>query len=287
MAGVIPERTSALYVGAVRHRRHRPVGNAFRYRAYHVLIDLDELPALDREVRGLTYNRPGPTSFWDRDHLGPAALPAREKLARWLAGEGVALPPGPVRVLTNLRVLGYVFNPVSWWFCHHADGRLAFVVAEVNNTFGDAHCYLLDDLEHRPDGSVRARADKVLHVSPFLPVAGLGYRFTIVPPSGRALVHMVVEDADGTVLDATQDGRRLALTSRTLARTLVTHPLVTLRTIVLIHLQALRLWRRRVTFHRRPTPPPDGYERITTGRASGLAAAGASSSRRGDAEVRP
>ncbi len=278
---------SALYVGSVRHRRHRPVVNAFRYRAYHVLIDLDELPRLDREVRGVTYNRPGPTSFWDRDHLGPADVPVREKLARWLAGEGVSLPAGPVRVLTNLRVLGYVFNPVSWWFCHHPDGRLAFVVAEVNNTFGDAHCYLLDDLEHQPDGTIRARADKVFHVSPFLPIEGVRYRFAFVEPGPRALAHMDVEDADGTVLDATQDGRRVALTTRTLTRTFVTHPLITLRTIVLIHAQALRLWRKRVTFHRRPAPPPDGYERITGPPVDVLVAGAASSSpRTDDTEVR-
>jgi uncharacterized protein len=273
MAGMSTPLASALYVGSVRHRRQRPVVNAFRYRAYHVLLDLDELPRLDREVRGFAFNRAGPTSFWDRDHLGPADVPARQKLARWLAGEGVALPAGPVRVLTNLRVLGYVFNPVSWWFCHHPDGRLAFVVAEVNNTFGDAHCYLLDDLEHRPDGTVRARADKVFHVSPFLPIEGLGYRFTFVVPGPRALAHMDVEDADGTVLDATQDGRRVALTTRTLTRTLVTHPLVTLRTIVLIHRQALRLWRKRVTFHRRPVPPPHGFERTTTPATDPLAVA--------------
>jgi uncharacterized protein len=278
---------SALYVGTVRHRRHRPAVNAFRYRAYQVLVDVDELPRLDREVRGLTYNRPGITSFRDRDHLGLAELPVRDKLARWLAGEGIRLPDGPVRVLTNLRVFGYVFNPVSWWFCHHPDGQLAFVVAEVNNTFGDAHCYLLDDLDHRPDGTVRARADKVFHVSPFLPIEGLRYRFTFVAPGSRALAHMDVEDADGTVLDATQDGHRLALTTRTLTRTLVTHPLMPLRTMALIHAQALRLWRKRVTFHRRPTPPPDGYERTTASQVDALAVAGASSASRGaDTEVR-
>jgi uncharacterized protein len=278
VAGVTAPFASALYVGSVRHRRHRPTVNAFRYRTYHVLLDLDELARLDRDVRGFAYNRPAPTSFHDRDHLGPADLPVRQKLARWLAGEGIALPDGPVRVLTNLRVLGYVFNPVSWWFCHHPDGRLAFVVAEVNNTFGDAHGYLLDDLEHRPDGTVRARADKVLHVSPFLPIDGLRYRFTFVVPGQRALAHMDVEDADGTVLDATQDGRRVTLTTGTLTRTLVAHPLVTLRTIVLIHAQALRLWRKRVTFHRRPAPPPDGYERTTVAALDTLVPAAASSS---------
>jgi uncharacterized protein len=253
-------RASGLYVGTVRHRRHRPVGNEFRYRTYHVLLDLDELDDLDRRVVGFGHNRAAVTSLHDVDHLGPLRLPLREKLARWLAEQGVALPDGPVRLLTGLRVLGYGFNPVSWWFCHHADGRLALIVAEVTNTFGDSYSYLLDDLEHRADGTVRARAPKVFHVSPFLGIEGLEYGFVFRPPdSGRALVHMTVTDGQGVVLDATQDGRRKELTSAGLWRALLRHPHLPLRTIVLIHRQALRLWWRRVRFHRRPEPPGNAY----------------------------
>lgn len=252
---------SAWYVGTVRHRRHRPVRHGFVYRSYHALIDVDELDLLDRTVMGFGYNRAALTSFHDRDHLGGAELPAREKLRRWLHGEGVALPDGPLRVLTNLRVLGHVFNPVSWWFSYHPDGELALVVAEVSSTFGDTHLYLLDELSTRPDGTRVAVAPKRLHVSPFLPIDELTYRFTFAAPGQRALVHIDVDDPEGRVLDATQDGRRRPLTSATLRAVLLRHPLMPLRTVVLIHLQALRLWRRRVPFHRRPTPPPDGLDR--------------------------
>jgi DUF1365 family protein len=251
---------SALYVGSVRHRRRSPTRHAFRYAVYHVLVDVDELARLDREVRGFGWNRPALTSFRDDDHLGASPLPVREKLRQWLAGEGVVLPSGPVRVLTNLRVLGHVFNPVSWWFCHHEDGRLAFVVAEVNNTFGEAHCYLLDDLDVRADGTVRASAAKVFHVSPFLPIEGLEYRFTFVPPGPRVLAHMDVLDGDETVLDATQVGRRVPLRTGTLVRALLRYPLVTLHTVVRIHLQAARLAWRRVPFHRKPASA--GYARL-------------------------
>jgi uncharacterized protein len=257
---------SALYVGSVRHRRHRPSSHAFRHRSYHVLIDVDELPDLDREVRGFGYNRRAVTTFRDTDHFGPLALPVREKLGHWLAARGVELPAGRVMVLANLRVAGHVFNPVSWWFCHHADGSLAFVVAEVDNTFGESHSYLLDDLEPHRDGTLRARADKVFHVSPFLPIEGLGYGFTIVPPGAgdpdeRILVHMDVEDDQGRILDATQDGRRVPLTSRSLARVLLTHPLMPLRTVLLIHAHALALWAKGVRSFRKPAPPDDGYLR--------------------------
>jgi DUF1365 family protein len=257
---VVTERRSALYVGSVAHRRHHPRPNAFRYGLYWTLIDVDELPALDREVRGFGYRRRAVTSFHDRDHFGPADVPVRRKLATWLAEQGVELPPGRVEVLTSLRVLGHVFNPVSWWFCHDEHDRLVLVVAEVNNTFGDAHAYLLDRLEPRPDGTVTATAPKAFHVSPFLPIEGLRYDFVLRPPGERLLVRMAVrgvapaaEDTDDRrVLDATQEGRRVPLTGASLARVLVRFPLVTLRTVYLIHRQALRLWRLRTPFHRRP-----------------------------------
>jgi uncharacterized protein len=262
VARVSAPRRSALYVGHVRHRRHRPRPNAFRYGVFWALLDVDELPLLDRSVRGFGYRRRAVATFRDTDHLGPADVPVRLKLARWLADRGVELPAGRVEVLTNLRVAGHVFNPVSWWFCRDADDRVQVVVAEVDNTFGESHAYLLDHLEHRPDGTIRASAPKVFHVSPFLPVDGHRYAFTFAPPGERVTVHMDVLDADGRILDATQAGRRLPLTGRHLGGTLLRYPFVTLRTVYLIHRQALRLWRLRTTFHRKPVPPPDGYDAL-------------------------
>jgi uncharacterized protein len=250
---------SALYVGTVRHRRRRPTPHAFRYRTYHVLLDVDELPTLDRTVRGFGHNRRAIVSFRDGDHLGAQDTPVRAKLERWLASQGIELPAGPVRVLTNLRVLGHVFNPVSWWYCYHPDGRLALVVAEVNNTFGETHGYVLDDLRPGRGDTLEATAAKVFHVSPFLPIEGLRYRFTLAPPRARVVAHIDVDDPDGPVFDATQAGRRVPLTTASLARVLLRHPLVTLHTVLRIHLQALRLWRRGVPFHRKPVPPPDGF----------------------------
>ena len=178
-----PGRRSSLVVGDVRHRRHAPVVNAFRYGVYWALLDVDELPELDRQVRGFGYNRRALTGFRDTDHLGALDAPVRDKLATWLADRGRQLPDGPVLVLCNLRVLGFVFDPVSWWFCHDRDGSLRLVVAEVRNTFGESHSYLLDDLEVVGERQVAARGEKVLHVSPFLAVAGHRYRFRWRPPA--------------------------------------------------------------------------------------------------------
>ncbi|MEX2551129.1 MAG: DUF1365 domain-containing protein [Nitriliruptoraceae bacterium] len=250
------ERASGLYVGWVRHRRDAEVARTFRYRTFHALLDVDELPSLEREVRGFGYRRTAPVRFQDRDHLGTADLPVRAKLAHWLAEQGTELPDGPVRVLANLRVLGHVFDPVSWWFCHRADGSIALVVAEVRNTFGESYWYLLDELTEAPGGLVHAAAAKRLHVSPFLPVDGLTYRFSFVLRPDRLVAHIEVRDGDHVVFDATQTGSRRPFTTATLWRTLARYPLQPLRTVLLIHLQALRLALRRVTFHRKPSPPP-------------------------------
>ena len=261
VADVRDPHASGLYVGWTRHRRVRTVERSFRYRTFHALLDLDELDALEDRVAGFGYRRPAPTRFRDRDHLGAGDTPARAKLARWLAAQGAALPDGPVRVLTNLRVLGHVFDPVSWWFCHHRDGSLALVVAEVNNTFGESYWYLLDELEQGAGGVVRARASKRFHVSPFLPIAGLDYRFTFVLRDDRVVAHIDVEESGERVFDATQAGTRRPFTTRGLVATLAANPLLPLRTVALIHLQALRLVLRRVPFHRKPPPPAGGLSR--------------------------
>jgi DUF1365 family protein len=155
---------------------------------------------------------------------------------------------------------------VSWWFAHDRGGELRLVVAEVRNTFGDWRAYLLDDLER--DGTVvRATHDKDFHVSPFLPVEGLSYRFTFRPPPldgrGTVAVAMQVDDGDGVVLDATQAGRLVPLTTRSLWAAMARYPLVTLRTVGLIHWQAVRLWWKRTPFHRRPDPPATGLDAVT------------------------
>jgi DUF1365 family protein len=257
---------SALSRTQVRHRRYRPAVHQLDVATFHVLVDVDDLPRLDREVRGFGHNRRALVAIHDGDHLGDAgsvtsAATLRERVAQLLSGQGIELPTGPLRLLCHPRVLGHVFNPVSWWFAHHPGGELGLVLAEVTSTFGDRVVYVLDELDHAANGSVRATATKRLHVSPFLPVADHTYHFVIRPPGGasegRVLVHMEVEDDAGIVLDATQRGRLVPFTSRQLLRLLLRFPLVSLRSLGLIHLHALRLWVKRVPFHRRPTPPGD------------------------------
>ena len=262
---------SSLLVGDVQHRRVRPGAHEFTYDTWQLLVDVDELARLDREVVGFGWNRRAPVSLWDTDHLGDAVLPPREKLRRFLAGHDVELPDGRVLLQATPRIAGQVFNPVAWWYCHDAQGVLRLVVAEVRNTFGDTHSYVLRDLEPQGRHTVVAHDTKVFHVSPFMPVDGLRYRFVFRPPSAvgapaaageRVAVHMDVADDRGHLFDATTGHVRSPLTTRSLWRQLLRMPWIGLKTVAAIHWEALFIWRRKAAFHTRPEPPPTGYDAI-------------------------
>ncbi len=254
----VEDVSSALYRGTVRHVRRAVQPHAFAYRTYQVLLNLDELTALDERVWPFGYNHPALTTLYDRDHLHEGDAPVQEKLARLLHRAGIEPPGGPTLLLTSLRVAGYVFNPVSFYFCLDGEHHLRTVVAEVNNTFGERHCYLLTELRCEGDG-LRAEADKVFHVSPFFPVAGR-YHFTFTPPGERLAVHVELRQEEQLALWAGFTARREPLTSGTLLAALAAVPLSTLQIIAAIHWQALRLWGKRLPFYRKPAPPPSLLE---------------------------
>ncbi len=239
--------SSSLYRGSVRHVRLRPRRHALRYRVFWLLLDLDARPAL----RLLSFGRFNLFGFDERDHGDgtPGGLRA------WVAGQLDAAgidAPGPVRVLTMPRVLGYVFNPISVYFCHRADGTLAAVLYEVNNTFGTRHSYLFAvGAEAHP---LRHACRKQLYVSPFLPT-GMTYRFRLAPPAARVALAIDAADAAGPVLSAVLSGRRVKLTDAALLRAFLAIPLLTLKVTAAIHWQALRLWLKRVPLVPRPAPP--------------------------------
>lgn len=246
-----PGPASALFVGEVMHQRLRPRRHRLAYRVYHLLIDLDELPLLERRLRCFSIDRFNLFSFHPRDHGDGSGTDLRAQLEARLR-EAHLPTGGAIRLLTMPRLLGHVFNPLSVWFCHAPSGALQAIVYEVNNTFGQRHSYLIP-----VDGDaalIEQHCDKALYVSPFNGMA-MQYRFRVEPPARAVSIGISVQDASGLVLNTRLDGSRRALTDAALLRVFFSHPLVTLKVVLAIHWEALRLWVKRVPLQPRPDAP--------------------------------
>lgn len=230
---------SAIYTGQVMHRRLRPRRHAFRYRVFSLLFDLDELENLQQS---LVLFRLGMVRFELQDHGDARDL--RAWLDGLLAREGI-VADGPKRVLCYPRLFGYVFNPLSVWFCHARDGTLAAIVYEVHNTYGERHAYVL---RAGDDAVVRQRAEKAFYVSPFLSM-DCEYHFRIRPPGDDVLVAINETEAGKPILTATFSGTRKPLSDATLLAALLRHPLMTVKVIAAIHIEAVRLMWKGVARH--------------------------------------
>lgn len=257
---------SAIYEGAIRHRRFDPVYHAFRYRIFMLYLDLDELPGVLDRVPFWSARRAAPGRFDRADYLGDPAVPLKQAVYdRVEAATGVR-PTGPVRLLTHARTFGYVFNPVSFYYVYSPGGkRLETVVAEITNTpWKERHAYVLPIPSGRsgPEGH-RFRFGKDFHVSPFFPM-DLRYDWRLSSPEETLTVHMENHRGPERLFDATLRLERRPLTARTLNLALARFPLLTLRIVAAIHIHAARLWLRGVPFH----PHPKKRKPRATGPAS-------------------
>ncbi len=243
-----------MYDAEVRHVRKQRMDRAFTHSIYLWLVDLDALPRLPRWLRPFA-------RFEARDHLGDPQRSIRENLDTWLASQGIDLHGGQVLMLANARLLGYVFNPISVYWCHlpvsaedrsagATQGPLECVVAEVHNTYGERHCYLL-----RTDDAGRAETDKDFYVSPFLSVDGQ-YRMVLREPGERLSISVTLRQDGATALTATVTGTRRPATPAALVRMILRRPLTTYRTSVLIRLHGIALWLRRLPVVPRPAHSP-------------------------------
>jgi hypothetical protein len=242
-----------LFSGRVMHLRARPTRHRFSYPVFFLRFSLDRIEELNGPL--FSVNRPGLFSFRFSDYGPRDGSDLRPWIRALLTREGLPHADGEIWLQTFPRVLGYAFNPVSFWLCHDRDGALRAVLAEVNNTFGEHHNYLLSHADGRPiadDDQLSAR--KVFHVSPFFEVRG-DYRFRFRADPERSLFRIDYGDATGTLLYTTISGRAAPLTSRALARAFLRNPLMTLGVMARIHYQALRLWLKRIAFVRKPVPP--------------------------------
>jgi DUF1365 family protein len=240
----------------VAHRRRRPRENAFHHRVAYLCLDLGDLESA--AGRWLKLDRRGFVAFHRADHGARDGGDPRQWMRRILCDHGLeATCDGAVLLMTLPRLLGYVFNPVSFWFCRDRSGALRAVLCEVCNTFGERHCYLVHRADRRPlqpDEWIEGR--KVFHVSPFLPVEG-HYRFRFRLDDEAVRVDVNYHNADGLTLATSVAGRRQKLDDFAVLRHFLGRPTMTLGVMARIHWQALQLWRKRVKFHRKPEPPTE------------------------------
>jgi uncharacterized protein len=238
-----PAPGSALYECVVAHVRSVPLRHAFRYRTYQWLADLDALPRPPGWLRPLA-------GFRAADHLGDPGAPIRENVDRYLATRGIDLGGGQILMLTNARVLGYVFNPLTVYWCHDAAGALACVLAEVHNTYGERHCYLL-----RTDARGRAEVAKDFYVSPFYPVDGR-YQMTLPEPGERLALTVTMHRPGDRPFVATVRGVRRRADTAGLLAAAARHPWSTAAVTARIHAQGLRLYARGLPVRPRPRHCP-------------------------------
>lgn len=240
-------RGAAIYAGTVIHARHRPKRHRLRYDVFSLLVDIDALPALDRRLRLLGHNRRALFSVYDSDH-GLGQIGAVKLFVAGLLDEaGLAVADLKVEMLCYPRILGYVFNPLTVYFCRDGE-RLVAVLYEVCNTFHERHTYVVP-VHAGPGETLRHRAEKRMYVSPFVPMA-CSYRFSVKPPDERVTVDIAEHDAEGLLLFARFAGKRRELNDRELFKAFLTYPLMTLKVTIAIHLEALRLWMKGLPVHR-------------------------------------
>ncbi|MEU7139945.1 DUF1365 domain-containing protein [Nocardia sp. NPDC046473] len=229
----------------IHHVRRAPLHHEFSYRSYSWLVDLDDMPRLPRWLRPLA-------GFRAADHLGDPQRTLRENVDGYLAEHGIDLRGGRVLMLANARVLGYVFNPLTLFWCRDSTGDLVCVIAEVHNTYGERHCYLI-----RPDDHGVATTEKRFYVSPFNEVSG-EYRMRLPEPTDRLRVSITLTDHQ-PIFAASMTGRCHSATVRTILRATVAVPLAPLVVSALIRRHGVILWARGLPLVPRPVKHFEEY----------------------------
>ncbi|HEV7305377.1 DUF1365 domain-containing protein [Ensifer sp.] len=240
--------SSAIYVGEVMHARHRPRRHRLRYNVFSLLIDLAELEELDGGLRLFGHNRRALFSFHDGDHGDGKVGGLRNWVDAQLAEAGVDPAGLRIRLLCYPRILGYVFNPLTVYFCVTSSGEVRAILYEVCNTFNERHTYVIP-VAPGQDGRIRQACAKELYVSPFVPM-NCRYDFRVDPPAENVRVIINESDREGPLLRAIFSGRRVELSDRRLLSLFLGYPLMTFKVIGGIHWEALKIWTKGIPVHR-------------------------------------
>lgn len=259
---ISPDQAS-LFTGRVTHARLRPFVHKLAYRVFSLWLDIDRIADTASKSRLFAYNRFGLAAFYDKDHGDRTDAPLRAWVERTLTSVEIAPPGGPIRLLCFPRILGYVFNPLSLFFCYDRNERLSAIIYEVHNTVGGAHAYAAPVAEE-PQRLIRQSADKVFYVSPFIGMTAR-YDFAVAPPGDSFALTIRESVPEGPQLVATHAGERRAFTDGQLAWLLAAHPLMTIKVFAAILVEAFFLWTKGARYN---SPVPTQGPPVTRGWAT-------------------
>ena len=256
------EFRSSVFEGRVFHQRLRPCKHRLSYRVFSMMVDLDELPRLNHQLKFFSHNRFNLFSFWDKDYGCGGDASLAQYARNTLSEAGLDLANGSVKLLCYPRLFGYAFNPLSVYYCYDPADALKAIIYEVSNTFDERHSYLIkvDEDGGRP---VRHSCKKDFYVSPFMDMDAT-YHFRITPPSDRLTVFIDQHDGKGSLLKASFSGHSKALSDKFLMSLLLRYPLMSVKVIGGIHWEALKLWRKGLKIFARPAPPKSPITYVNT-----------------------
>jgi uncharacterized protein len=249
----VSETASCIYTGTVMHRRFKPRTHRLNYRVFWCLFDLDELPYLPSRLRFFSLKGFNLFGFRNADHGDGSDRSLRVQVEAHLATAGINLGGGAIRLLCMPRLLGFVFNPISVYYCYDRRGALKALLYQVHNTFGQRHSYLIP-VDSKPGEPLEQSCLKAFYVSPFMDM-DIAYRFRVQAPQERVSLVIESSDALGPVLFASLAGERQPLTDGALLRAFLSFPLMTLKVVAGIHWEALKLWIKGMRMRRRPPAP--------------------------------
>ena len=233
---------SKIYSGQVIHTRFKPKKHHFKYKVFSLLIDLDEIIEINKNLNFFSYNKFNLISFFDIDHGDRDGSNVKEWVKKNLIKKNIKFQNIRVEILCYPRIFGYVFNPLSILYIYNENNELISIFYEVKNTFGEQHTYIF---ETKDQTLIKNKCNKKFYVSPFIDME-CEYNFSVTKPGDSISVVINQYDKEGKLLFASQDGKNQDLTTKNLILNYLKHPLMTFKVIVAIHYEAFKLWFKKV-----------------------------------------